>query len=180
MSRRWRALPWTAVACPALAAVLSACSPSEKPGGVTQQDSFSPAGAGGPGENAVKESAVPSSRKLYFGFDRVDLQPEHEQVIESVATAATQSGRMVRLEGYCESPCSPEQAEASAKRTHAVAAALERLGVRAACILSDARRADRAPSADEDTRAEARRVQVLIGERDGQCPEGGAGADSGR
>jgi outer membrane protein OmpA-like peptidoglycan-associated protein len=163
--------PWMGVAGTMVAALLSACSPPEKLGGGAQQDATTPTGAGGAAENAVTASSVWFSRKLYFGFDRVDLQPEHGQVVESLVAAAVQGDHVLRLEGFCESPCSAEQVEASAKRTHAVAAALERLGVRAACILTRTGRTDAALAADEDGRAEARSVRVLVSDIEGQCSD---------
>lgn len=165
----------TAAAVWSCAVLLVACSPSDGQRTTGRQGGSAPEGSSEAAPLAARLSEGASSRKLYFGFDRVDLQPEHGPVIETVAAAAMPSGRVVRLESFCESPCSTEQAEASAKRAHAVAAALERLGVRAACILSEAGRVDGALAADEDGRAEARSVRMVVGETQGDCSGDGAG-----
>jgi outer membrane protein OmpA-like peptidoglycan-associated protein len=169
MIKLWMLHRWTAATASILLVALAGCASSGETRGVARQDGRVPTADLGSAEKDFRRSGTASSRNIYFGFDMVDLAPEHVPIIESVATSATQARRVLFVVGSCESPCSPQQLEASARRARAVATALERLGVPEQCIKREPARVNAPGATDEDARAEARRVTIAWGDDNGAC-----------
>jgi hypothetical protein len=147
----------------AFIAALVGCSGRDDWPGATQQ---TPAPAQTVEAGAVEGSVAPDvefARKIYFSYDRVDVEPEYRAALESVAALATDKRLKVRLVATCERPCGADERRASALRLEAVSAALVTFGVLANCVSRDANVIQEDTGVDEDARAEARSVRVVVG-----------------
>jgi hypothetical protein len=109
------------------------------------------------------------SGKIYFAFDRVAVESEYGPVVETAAAVATAKRLMVKLLATCESPCGGDESRASALRLQAVSAALVGLGVPEHCIGGESGVRHEVAVDDEDSRAEARSVRVVVGESGAEC-----------